>query len=110
MGVIMITQLKKGTLEMCVLSILDKEDQYGYELVTLISREVEVTVGTIYPLLNRMKKEGLIESETRDSPDGPSRKYYHLTDKGREALTKSVNEWHRFSAGINRILGGLFNE
>lgn len=106
----MITQLKKGTLEMCVLSLLTDNDRYGYELVTLISKEIEVTVGTIYPLLNRLKKEALIESETRDSPDGPSRKYYHLTEKGRIAFATSVEEWQKFAAGIDRILGGDANE
>ncbi len=104
------TQLKKGTLEMCVLALLSKGDRYGYELVTLISEEIEVTVGTIYPLLGRMKNEDLIESETRDSPDGPSRKYYHLTKNGDKKLKSCVDEWHSFAKGINNIVGGSKSE
>ncbi len=103
----MITQLKKGTLSMCVLAILSRNDCYGYELVSLISKNIELSVGTIYPLLSRMRRDGLIESETRDSPDGPSRKYYHLTDRGRTELMVSVAQWKSFSGGIEQILGGI---
>ncbi len=106
----MITQLKKGTLSMCVLAILSRNDRYGYELVSLISQNIELSVGTIYPLLSRMRREGLIESETRDSPDGPSRKYYHLTELGKTELMESVAAWRKFSDGIEQILGGIENE
>ncbi len=101
----MVTQLKKGALELCVLALLYEKDRYGYELVTLISEEVEVTVGTIYPLLKRIKSEGYVETETRDSLDGPSRKYYHLTENGKENLVQSVKEWRGFVGKINRMIG-----
>ncbi len=101
----MITQLKKGALELCVLAMLKEEDRYGYELVTLISQEIEVTVGTIYPLLKRIRQEGYVATETRDSPDGPSRKYYHLTDAGREVLARNIGEWRDFYTKINRMIG-----
>lgn len=100
----MITQLKKGALEMCVMALLEKEDRYGYELVTLISEEIDVTLGTIYPLLKRIKNEGLVETKTVDSPDGPSRKYYHLTEKGHQVLQENIGEWMAFTRRINRIL------
>ncbi|MDR0554907.1 MAG: PadR family transcriptional regulator [Treponema sp.] len=102
----MITQLKKGVLELCVLALLSKEERYGYELVTLISEEIEVTAGTIYPLLKRIKEEGFVETETRDSPGGPSRKYYRLTGKGRQTFAQNVDEWNCFYIKINKIIGG----
>lgn len=101
----MITQLKKGVLELCVLALLGREERYGYELVTLISEEVEVTAGTIYPLLKRIKEEGLVETETRDSPGGPARKYYRLSGRGRSALDRNIREWNAFYPRINRIIG-----
>lgn len=100
----MITQLKKGALEMCVLALLEEQDRYGYELVTLLSEEIDVTLGTIYPLLKRIKTEGYVEVNTVDSPDGPSRKYYHLTEKGREELDGSKEEWENFYRKINAIV------
>lgn len=103
--VTLITQFKKGALELCVLALLNKRDLYGYEIVTLISEEIEVTVGTIYPLLKRIKKEGYVETETKDSPDGPSRKYYKLTVKGQEVLENNIEEWKKFSQKINKIVG-----
>ncbi len=101
----MITQLKKGALELCVLYLLNQEDMYGYELVTKISKEIEVTVGTIYPLLKRIKADGYVDTKTIDSPNGPSRKYYHLTKTGIEVLNKNVVEWKSFSSKINKMIG-----
>jgi PadR family transcriptional regulator PadR len=100
-----ITQLKKGALEMCVLALLDGQDRYGYELVSLLSEEIDVALGTIYPLLKRIKSDGYVQTHTVDSPDGPSRKYYRLTDKGREVMAQSVREWTAFTQKIDRIIG-----
>lgn len=100
----MITQLKKGALELCVLALLEQRDRYGYELVTLISEEIEVTVGTIYPLLKRIKELGLVDTETVESPDGPARKYYRLTPEGRDVFTKQAAEWKSFTEKINRMI------
>jgi PadR family transcriptional regulator PadR len=100
----LITQLKKGALELCVLSLLAKKDRYGYELVSLISGEIEITVGTIYPLLKRIKQDGYVETKTYDSPEGPSRKYYHLTKKGEETLAGQLAEWHTFIQKVNNVI------
>lgn len=101
----MLTQLKKGALELCVLAQLRDRDRYGYELVNAISGEIEVTLGTIYPLLKRINQVGYVETETRESADGPARKYYHLTDTGRAALTRNTEEWSDFSSKINKMIG-----
>ncbi|MDR0284808.1 MAG: PadR family transcriptional regulator [Propionibacteriaceae bacterium] len=101
----MSTQLKKGALELCVLALLRDQDRYGYELATTISEEIEVTLGTIYPLLKRIKEVGYVSTEVRESADGPARKYYHLTAAGRAAFARSLDEWTRFTTSINTMIG-----
>ncbi|KAF5089109.1 PadR family transcriptional regulator [Methanobacterium aggregans] len=98
------TQFKKGVLEICVLAILDKKDCYGYEMVSEISENIAISEGTIYPLLKRLKKEELVTSYLEESQGGPSRKYYKLTDLGKQKKEELVAEWDNFSAGVNRLL------
>ena len=106
----MLTQLKKGALELCVLAQLRDRDRYGYELVSAISEEIEVTLGTIYPLLKRINQIGYVETEIRESADGPARKYYRLTDAGRIALAQNTEEWADFSKRINKMIGVTDND
>ena len=99
-------QFKKGVLEMIVLVAVGRKDMYGYELVSEVSRVVDVNEGTIYPLLKRLTNEHYFETYLRESSEGPPRKYYHLTAAGvlyREQLT---DEWSRFWQGVNRFLEG----
>ncbi len=98
------TQFKKGVLELCVLAILDRKDCYGYEMVDEISKNISISEGTIYPLLKRLKKEGLVTSYLKESQDGPPRKYYKLTDTGKEKKSNLVAEWDEFSVGVNNLL------
>ena len=100
------TQLKRGTLEMCVLSILCRGDRYGYELVNIISDCMHITEGTIYPLMKRLKDAGSIDSYIVESQEGPPRKYYNITDSGRLIQKQQEEEWRTFSAAINRLLDG----
>lgn len=71
-------QLKKGVMEIVVLSMLRRRDFYGYELVSEISKYIEMSEGTIYPLLNRFKKDGLVDTYLAESHNGPPRKYIKL--------------------------------
>jgi len=98
------TQLKKGTLELCVLSLLSKADRYGFELVGAISAQIQISEGTIYPLMKRIKDEGYVTTYWRESQEGPPRKYYQLTESGRIRLKTMEEEWRNISAGINKIL------
>lgn len=100
----MTTQLKKGTLELCVLSLLSKADRYGFELVGAISAQIQISEGTIYPLMKRIKDEGYVTTYWRESQEGPPRKYYQLTESGRIRLKTMEEEWRNISAGINKIL------
>lgn len=98
------SQLKRGTLELCVLSILARRDCYGYELVNAISESMHITEGTIYPLLKRLKDDGSITSYLVESSEGPPRKYYSITDSGREKKNELESQWIAFYKSINKIL------
>jgi PadR family transcriptional regulator PadR len=102
-------QFKKGVLELCVLVLLNRQDRYGYELVQTISREIAISEGTVYPLLRKMMKEGYCTTYLKQSNEGPSRKYYRLTDEGREYMRRLYSEWQAFIIGVNHIMeeGGL---
>jgi len=97
-------QFKKGVLELCVLVLLDKQDRYGYELVHKISNQIEISEGSVYPLLRRLTKEEYFTTYLQESSEGPSRKYYRLTDKGREYLHELIDDWDKFSNGVNQLI------
>lgn len=105
-------QLKKGVMEIVVLSMLRRKDYYGYELVTDISKYIEMSEGTIYPLLNRFKKDGLVDTYLAESHNGPPRKYYRIIDAGREEFKESLKEWTEFTKAVKKILaeGGDIHE
>lgn len=97
-------QFKKGVLELCVLALLARRDYYGYELVHHISENIDIAEGTIYPLLRRLTKEGYFQTYLQESDEGPPRKYYQLTPKGRTYMEELRAEWERFVGGVNRML------
>ncbi|WP_042224819.1 PadR family transcriptional regulator [Oceanobacillus manasiensis] len=97
-------QFKKGALELCVLALLDKQDRYGYELVQKISDNIAISEGSVYPLLRRLTKEAYFTTYLQESKEGPSRKYYHLTDQGRKYLHQLNAEWNEFTEGVNELL------
>lgn len=99
-------QFKKGVLELCVLVLLLRRDFYGYELVHRISENIDIAEGTIYPLLRRLTQEGYFSTYLQESAEGPPRKYYKLTAKGRDYAVALRDEWVRFVGGVNRILEG----
>ena len=99
-------QLKKGVLELCVLSLLKSNDRYGYELVAEISKNIEISEGTIYPLLRRLKDEGYVKTYLEESREGPPRKYYQLTGKGEEMRQVFLQDWNTFIHGVTAVLGG----
>lgn len=100
------SQLKRGTLELCVLSILNGSDCYGYELVNKISECMHVTEGTIYPLMKRLKESDTIDSYIVESTEGPPRKYYKITETGKQELERLSKEWFEFVKSVNDLLKG----
>ncbi len=93
-------QFKKGVLELCALTLLCGGDRYGYELAELIRQKIAISEGTVYPMLKRLQSEGYFETYLRESPNGPARKYYRITTKGkdRQALLKA--QWLEFSGQV----------
>lgn len=100
------TQMLKGILDGCLLAIIKDEECYGYEMASRLNGYgfEYVSEGTIYPLLMRMQREGLITSIRRASTAGPKRKYYRLTDKGREALQDFLRRWEQLDKSVNAII------
>lgn len=99
-------QLRKGTLEGCILQIISREPTYGYAIAATLRDGgfADLTEGTLYPLLLRLERRGLIQAEYRAGSGGPSRKYYRLTPDGEAYLQEFVAAWHEASAVVNRIL------
>ena len=98
------TQIKKGLLDLCVLSFLIEKDMYGYEIVQSISKSIEVSEGTIYPILRRLSKEGYFETYIVESNEGPARKYYRITALGMEFYKKQLKSWEKLKNGMDSIL------
>ncbi|MBD5530510.1 MAG: PadR family transcriptional regulator [Lachnospiraceae bacterium] len=100
------TQLKKGVLELCVLSQLVSGDKYGYELTERISEEMSIASGTLYPILRRLKGDAYVTTYLVESDSGPARKYYQLTQKGKEYQQAMLQEWEQFQTAVNRLAKG----
>ena len=97
-------QFKKGVLELIVLESVRKRDMYGYELVAEVSKVVDVNEGTIYPLLLRLEKGGLISATYKASELGPKRKYYVLTEKGGLALEEFIASYAELASAVEHLL------
>lgn len=98
------TQFKKGVLELIVLLTVSKKDRYGYELVTEVSKVVDVNDGTIYPLLKRLTNEKYFDTYLVDSKEGPARKYYKITSLGKTRMKELKQNWASFSTSVNKFI------
>jgi PadR family transcriptional regulator PadR len=103
-----ISQLRRGTVEYCVLALLRDGERYGFELVRELSAVdgLVTSEGTIYPLLTRLRKDELVTTFWQESESGPPRRYYRLTDAGHTALADFTHEWVRFRDSVDAILKG----
>jgi PadR family transcriptional regulator, regulatory protein PadR len=101
------SQLRRGVIEFCVLALLAQREQYGFELVQQLSRAegLLTSEGTIYPLLSRLRRDGLVDTEWRESQTGPPRKYYRLTAHGVETLRVYRRQWHQFRQAVDTLIG-----
>ena len=99
--------LRRGTLEYCVLALLRGGERYGVELVHRLGQVDGLTTseGTIYPLLSRLRREGLVDTTWRESLTGPPRRYYVLSPSGRRALQHFETEWVRYRDAVDELLG-----
>jgi len=101
-----ISQFRKGVVELAILALLDGGELYGVEIVDALGADpaLAISAGTVYPLLSRLKKGGLIDSVWRESPVGPPRKYYKLTKRGEAELETMATEWSGVVDSIRRLL------
>ena len=102
----LLAQMRRGTLQYCVLSLLADEERYGFDLVRGLAEldGMVTSEGTIYPLLSRLRRDGLVESNCQESPSGPPRRYYRLTNTGRAALDAFRLEWRRFRDAVDHFV------
>lgn len=104
----LLAQMRRGTLQYCVLALLAKDERYGFDLVRALA-EVDGMVtseGTIYPLLSRLRRDGLVDSTWRESTSGPPRRYYRLSPAGKTALQAFTHEWRRFRDAVDHFMKG----
>lgn len=102
------TQLLHGVLDMCLLAVIQEDPSYGYEMVRkLRGRGLELAGdGSIYPLLSRLQKQGMIEGYLVQSSEGPARKYYRMSKRGTAALEQWRQDWEQFRASVDTVLEG----
>ncbi|MBR3121745.1 PadR family transcriptional regulator [Oceanobacillus profundus] len=102
-------ELVKGSTSLLVLQLLNERDMYGYELVKEMDRRSEnhlqMKEGTLYPALHKMEKQAYIECYWQNQEKGPARKYYRITEQGKEILAERTSEWHRYVQVMNNLIG-----
>lgn len=97
-------QYKNGVLELCVLSLLRKQDRYGYEVSDYLSKHIDIADGTVYPLLRKLKADGLVTTYLQEESGGPPRKYYKLTQLGEDIYNMDRAEYLRFAETVRELL------
>ncbi|MCY7465251.1 PadR family transcriptional regulator [Bacillus safensis] len=102
-------QLKKGLLEFCVLAVLKKGDSYGYQIIKDMSHCIEISESTLYPILKRLEQNNYVETYSQEH-NSRLRKYYRMTESGREHMVQFLEEWDQVMAIYDFISGGQGNE
>lgn len=104
----LLTQMRRGAIEYCVLALLRDGDLYGFELTRALSAAdgLVTSEGTIYPLLARLRQDGLVETFWQESSQGPPRRYYRLTDGGLSALEAFMVQWKKFRDTVDSLMEG----
>ena len=97
-------QYKKGVLDLCVLSLLRKQDRSGYEISDYLSKHIDIADGTVYPLLRKLKADGLVTTYLQEESGGPPRKYYKLTQLGEDVYNMDRAEYLRFAETVRELL------
>jgi PadR family transcriptional regulator PadR len=101
-----LTELRRGVLEHCVLAVVRQEEAYAFDIVRTLSSAggLVTSEGTIYPLLSRLRRDGLVATTWRESDTGPPRRYYRITNDGARTLDAFVGDWERFRDSVDRVL------
>lgn len=103
-----LSELRRGVLEHCVLAVVRERESYGFDIVRTLSRNggLVTSEGTIYPLLSRLRRQGLVETRWRESDAGPPRRYYSISEEGRRVLELFTAEWRDFQSAVDSVLDG----
>ncbi|RUA27011.1 MAG: PadR family transcriptional regulator [Bacteroidetes bacterium] len=97
-------QMRKGVLELCILSIIKDKEAYASDIIIQMKEARLIVVeGTLYPLLTRLKNEGLLDYRWEESKSGPPRKYYRITELGMRTLTELSTSWENLISSVKRI-------
>ena len=106
-------ELTKGSTALLVLSVLEKQDLYGYRIIKEIEMRSEFVFslkeGTLYPILHAFEKSGYVEAYWQGNEGERRRKYYHLTKKGIKVLQENKQEWESYSKAVGKVIGGVAN-
>jgi len=100
-----LAQARRGVVELCVLLLIGQRPRYGYELATKLAQwePLSTTEGTLYPLLRRLQREGVIAAFWEESQDGPPRKYYSLTSLGAQLVESQIRDWQKLSEAVTNL-------
>ncbi len=103
----LVAQMRRGVLPYCVLAMLADQERYGFELVHSLGSTYGLVTGegTIYPLLARLRKQGLVDTSWRESESGPPRRYYRLTSDGKNALDEFSHSWQSLRNSVDALIG-----
>ena len=106
------TQLRKGLVELCVMHLLDRSEAYGYQVLQQLNAAtgLELTESTLYPVLARLARDGLVKAREAPSPSGPTRRYYRLTAAGKSRLTDLTSQWIGVRDAVDHLLNGDSHE
>ncbi|MCB2221699.1 MAG: PadR family transcriptional regulator [Bacteroidetes bacterium] len=104
-------QMRKGVLEYCILAIISQKEVYASDIIEQLKEaELIVVEGTLYPLLTRLKNDQLLNYRWEESKSGPPRKYYSITDQGRDFLKELNNTWKEMVDSVNQLAGNKTSE
>jgi PadR family transcriptional regulator, regulatory protein PadR len=100
-----LAQARRGVIELCVLTLIGQRPSYGYELAVALShwQPIAATEGTLYPLLRRLQRDGLVDASWQESQDGPPRKYYRLTSTGQALKDRQLADWQRLTSAVANL-------
>ncbi len=106
----MIRRYKSGVIELCVLSLLNRGDSYGYDVSEYLSQHIQIADGTVYPILRKLKNLGMVTTYLSEDSGGPPRKYYSLTQLGKDEYLSARDDWFSFVKSVESILEDDHNE
>ncbi len=103
-------QYKKGVLELCIMALLKKRDCYGYEISETLAGQIDIADGTVYPILRKLKSDGLLTTYLQEESGGPPRKYYSLTESGARNYENDKKEYLKFAESVKKMLEDESND